>query len=181
MSSKTALSMSVFVFSVIAVVLTSTVLPIPVWALFSAWATYFFVGSGVSASLTTLKCLLLGVVVATATLLAIESQPEPFVQAVAIGIGSLAMVQLSRLRWFAATPAIVIGFALTVSVVAASGVAISTPNLSNPAAQTILATAVGVAIGVLSEKTAALFHSIAPTRNADVGRENAGVSAREAE
>ncbi len=151
MSKATALSISVGVFGAISTWMTATFLPLPVWVLFLAWASFFFVGSGPSGLVKSVGCNWTGIAIASATLLAVHAVDSALVLAVAVGIGSLVMVQVSRLPWISATPAIVFGFAMTVGTIAATGSAITTPGWSNPALIAGATALVGALFGVASE------------------------------
>src|SRR6188768_1123526 len=109
MSKVTALSISVGIFGALSTWLTATVWLLPVWVLFLAWASFFFVGSGPSGLVKSVACNWAGILIATCTLLAVSATTSAVLLAVAVGIGSLTMVQVSRLPWLSATPAIVFG------------------------------------------------------------------------
>jgi hypothetical protein len=61
------------------------------------------------------------------------------------------MVQVSRLPWLSATPAIVFGFAMTVGTIAATGNGILTAGVSNPALIAAVTALVGATFGIASE------------------------------
>ena len=86
------------------------------------------------------------------------------VLAVAVGIGSLVMVQVSRLPWISATPAIVFGFAMTVGTIAATGSAITTPGWSNPALIAGATALVGAGRGALASVAVLLVAFAQPLR-----------------
>lgn len=161
MSKATALSLSVGFFGVLSTLMTATVWPLPVWVLFLAWASFFFVGSGLSGLVKSVACNWTGIVIASATLLAVNSTTSALVVSVAVGIGSLVMVQVSRLPWISATPAIVFGFAMTVGTIAATGNPITAGGVSNPALIAATTALVGAAFGVASEWGAGLVAKIA--------------------
>ncbi|WP_158166339.1 DUF1097 domain-containing protein [Mycolicibacterium smegmatis] len=151
MSKATALSISVGVFGALSTWLTAVVWPLPVWVLFLAWASFFFVGSGFFGFVKSVACNWTGIVIATCTLLSVTASSNAVLLAVAVGIGSLAMVQVSRLPWLSATPAIVFGFAMTVGTIAATGNPITTGGISNPALIAATTAIVGAGFGVASE------------------------------
>lgn len=171
MTKATALSISVGVFGALSTWLTAVVWPLPVWVLFLAWASFFFVGSGFSGLLTSVACNWTGIAIATCTLLAVNSTSSPVLLAIAVGVGSFAMVQVSRLSWISATPAIVFGFAMTVGTIAATGNGIATGGVSNPALIAATTALVGAAFGVASEWGATVIARLG--RVADGGSEAA--------
>ncbi|MHA3024289.1 DUF1097 domain-containing protein [Mycobacterium sp. BMJ-28] len=151
MSKATALSVSVGILGALSTWLTATVWLLPVWVLFLAWASFFFVGSGSSGLVKSVACNWAGILIATGTLLAVSATSSAILLAVAVGIGSLTMVQVSRLPWLSATPAIVFGFAMTVGTIAATGNGILTAGVSNPALIAAVTSLVGAAFGIASE------------------------------
>jgi hypothetical protein len=169
MSKATALSISVGVFGAISTWMTATVLPLPVWVLFLAWASFFFVGSGFSGLLKSVGCNWTGIVIASATLLAVHAIDSAVLLALAVGVGSLLMVQVSRLPWISATPAIVFGFAMTVGTIAATGNGITTPGWSNPALIAAATALVGAAFGLASEWGAGVVNRLARTATGHEG------------
>ncbi len=164
MSKITALSISVGVFGLLSTLMTATVWPLPVWVLFLAWASFFFVGSGLTGALKSVACNWTGIVIATATLLAVHSTSNALALSVAVGVGSLAMVQVSRLSWISATPAVVFGFAMTVGTIAATGNGITTAGFEHPALIAAITAAVGAAFGVASEWGATVIGRVAAPR-----------------
>ncbi len=161
MSKITALSISVGVFGMLSTLMTATVWMLPVWVLFLAWASFFFVGSGLTGLAKSVACNWTGIVIATLTLLAVSSTPSALLLSIAVGIGSLAMVQASRVPWISATPAIVFGFAMTVGTIAATGNSITTATISNPALIAATTALVGAGFGIASEWGATLVHRAA--------------------
>lgn len=156
MSKATALSISVGFFGALSTWLTAVVWQLPVWVLFLAWASFFFVGSGLPGLVKSVACNWTGIAIATCTLLAVSTTGSAVLLAVAVGIGSLTMVQVSRLPWVSATPAIVFGFAMTVGTIAATGHPITTTGVSNPAVIAAATALVGAAFGIASEWGAAV-------------------------
>ncbi|CAM3520103.1 DUF1097 domain-containing protein [Mycobacterium frederiksbergense] len=151
MSKLTALSLSVGVFGMLSTLMTATVWPLPVWVLFLAWASFFFVGSGLTGFVKSVACNWTGIVIATATLLSVQATGSALWLSIAVGVGSLAMVQASRLPWISATPAIVFGFAMTVGTIAATGNGITTTGIGHPALVAAVTAFVGAGFGVASE------------------------------
>ncbi|MDF2824341.1 MAG: hypothetical protein K0R68_1749 [Mycobacterium sp.] len=157
MSKVTALSISVGVFGMLSTLMTATVWHLPVWVLFLAWASFFFVGSGLSGLAKSVACNWTGIAIATATLFSVQATSSALWLSVAVGVGSLAMVQASRLQWISATPAIVFGFAMTVGTMAATGNGITTAGIGHPALVAAVTALVGAGFGVASEWGATLI------------------------
>lgn len=157
MSKATALSISVGIFGALSTWLTATVWLLPVWVLFLAWASFFFVGTGWTGLLKSVACNWAGILIATATLLSVQSTTSALLVSIAVGVGSFAMVQASRLSWISAAPAIVFGFAMTVGTIAATGFPITSGSLSHPALIAATTALVGAGFGVASEWGAALL------------------------
>lgn len=157
MSKVTALSISVGVFGFLTTLMTATMWHLPVWVLFLAWASFFFVGTGWPGLVKSLACNWTGIIIATCTLLAVQATPGALWLSIAVGVGSLLMVQVSRLPWISATPAIVFGFATTVGTMSATGQLITTVGLSHPALVAAVTALVGAGFGVASQFGAALL------------------------
>src|SRR5437899_198726 len=139
-----ALTISIGVLGGVATLVTATVLKVPVWVIFIAWASFFILGAGNRGFVRSIASNLAGIVVASLTLLVIHLLGGgPIVAAVAVGIGSAAMVQLSRIGLLSTLPAIVWGFACTVGTTAATGHDITTVSLGSPA----LVAAVSMVLG----------------------------------
>ena len=103
--------------------------------------------------------------IATCTLLAVQGTSSALWLSIAVGLGSFAMVQVSRLEWISATPAIVFGFAMTVGTIGATGHSITTAGVSNPAVIAAVTALVGAAFGLMSELGAALISRVSLRRN----------------
>jgi Protein of unknown function (DUF1097) len=147
-----AYSISIGVLAVIDTYLTATLIPVPVWVTFIAWASFFILGGKVSGLKQSIASNLTGVVISSLTLLAIALLgSHPIVVAVCVGAGSAAMVQASKLPLLSAIPAIVWGFASTVGTTVATGKPITTIGLANPAIVAGVAMVLGGVFGYLSE------------------------------
>lgn len=160
MSKATALSISVGVLGMLSTLMTATVWNLPVWVLFLAWASFFFVGSGLAGLLKSVACNWTGIAIASTALLSVQATTSALALSIAVGIGSFAMVQAARLSWISATPAIVFGFAMTVGTIAATGNGITTTGLANPALIAAVTALAGAAFGVASEWGASLIGRI---------------------
>lgn len=170
MSKITALSVSVGVFGMLSTLMTATVWQLPVWVLFLAWASFFFVGSGLSGLLKSVACNWTGIAIATATLLSVQATSSVWWLSVAVGVGSLVMVQVSRLPWISATPAIVFGFAMTVGTMSATGHGITTTGLGHPALVAATTALVGAGFGVASEWGATVIAKVFGSRTSPLAQ-----------
>ncbi|WP_137924181.1 DUF1097 domain-containing protein [Cupriavidus sp. 2SB] len=133
--------------------LTATILPVPVWVTFIAWASFFVLGAGRTGLVKSVASNLSGAAISTLTLLAIAIfGQEAIVVAIFVGIGSAAMVQASKIRLLDVLPAIVWGFASTVGTTVATGKAITTVGFDNPALVAGAALITGAIFGIASEK-----------------------------
>ena len=152
MNSKAALTLSIGVLAVVDTYLTATILPIPVWVTFIAWASFFIVGGGKKGFIQSVASNLVGLTISSATLLAISSAGgSPMAAALLVGVGSAAMVLASNIGLLRVLPAIVWGFASTVGTTAATGKPITTAGLDNPALVAATALIVGALFGFVSE------------------------------
>jgi len=170
MSKITALSISVGIFGMLSTWMTATIWPLPVWVLFLAWASFFFVGSGLRGLVKSVACNWTGIVIATLTLLSVQASSSALLLSIAVGVGSLVMVQVSRIPAISATPAIVFGFAMTVGTIAATGNGITTAGLGHPALVAATTALVGAGFGVLSEWGAAAISKVFGSRTAPLAQ-----------
>ncbi len=91
-------SVSIGVLGAIDTYLTATVIPVPVWVTFIAWASFFILGGKLSGLQRSIASNLTGVLIASLTLLVISALGgHPIVAAFCVGIGSAAMVQASKI------------------------------------------------------------------------------------
>ena len=147
-----ALSISIGVLGAVDTYITATLILVPVWVTFIAWASFFIVGGELSGLQRSLAANLMGVVISFLTLLTIATLGEnALVAAICVGIGSAAMVQASKIPLLSATPAIVWGFASTVGTTAVTEVPITSASMTNPAIVTAVAMTIGALFGYLSE------------------------------
>ncbi|BBZ28523.1 hypothetical protein MMAD_28180 [Mycolicibacterium madagascariense] len=152
MDSRTASTLSIGVLGGLAVALTADVITVPIWVVFLAWASFFFVGGGAVGWIRSVSSNLVGVVIATASLFAAHLMGGGLlVTAIAVGVGSAVMVQASWVPLLATTPAVVIGFASTVSTVAGRGPDVTVTTMSNPGLVAAVACVLGASFGLLSE------------------------------
>lgn len=147
-----AYSISIGVLGAVDTYLTATLLPLPVWVTFIAWASFFILGGKSSGLRQSIASNLTGIAIASLTLLAMSRfNANPLVAAICVGVGSATMVQVSKVPLLAAIPAIVWGFASTVGTTIATGKSIATPGLANPALVAAAAMILGGVFGYLSE------------------------------
>jgi hypothetical protein len=158
MDSRTALTLSIGVLGGVAVAFTADVVTVPIWVVFLAWASFFFVGGGVAGWVKSVSSNIVGVVIATASLYAAHLMGGSLlVTAIAVGVGSALMVQASWVPFLATTPAIVVGFASTVSTVAGRGHDVTVTTISHPGLVAALACVLGASFGLLSEYLAGVM------------------------
>jgi hypothetical protein len=161
MDSRTALTLSIGVLGGLAVALTATVITVPIWVVFLAWASFFFVGGGIAGWVRSVASNLVGVVIASASLYAAYVMGGSLLlTAIAVGVGSAVMVQASWVSLLSTTPAVVVGFASTVSTVAGTGTDITVTTISHPGLVAAVACVLGASFGLLSE-----YLATAMTRN----------------
>jgi hypothetical protein len=147
-----AYSISIGVLGAVDTYLTATLILVPVWVTFIAWASFFILGGKSSGLKQSIASNLTGIAIASLTLLSIALlNANPLVAAICVGMGSAAMVQASKIPLLTAVPAIVWGFASTVGTTAATGNPITAPGLDNPALVTAAAMILGNVFGYLSE------------------------------
>lgn len=162
-----AYSLSIGVLGAVDTYLTATIIPVPVWVTFIAWASFFILGGKRSGLVRSVASNLMGIAIASLTLLTIAGLgAHPLIVAICVGIGSAAMVQASKLPLLTAIPAIVWGFASTVGTTVATGNPITTPGLANPALVAAAAMILGGLFGYLSELWGDALHreESAPSR-----------------
>jgi Protein of unknown function (DUF1097) len=155
MDSRTALTISIGVLGGVAVAFTAAVITVPIWVVFLAWASFFFVGGGVAGWVKSVSSNLVGVVIASASLFAAYLMGGSLLAtSIAVGVGSALMVQASWVPLLATTPAVVVGFASTVSTVFGRGIGITVTSISHPGLVAAVACVLGASFGLLSEYVA---------------------------
>lgn len=162
-----ALTISIGVLAVVDTYITATVFPVPVWVTFIAWASFFILGGGPLGLVKSVASNLAGLAIASLSLLAISgTSGSPLAAAVCVGVGSAAMVQASKLKLLSVLPAVVWGFASTVGTSVATGKAITTVGIQNPALVAAAALITGAAFGIVSEALGGLLsHKPEPQLN----------------
>jgi len=152
MKKSEAFTVSIGVLAVVDTYITATVFPVPVWVTFIAWASFFVVGGGSAGFVQSVASNLTGLVIASLSLLAIASSTQtPVIAAICVGVGSAAMVQASKIKLLNVLPAVVWGFASTVGTTVATGQAITTAGIHNPALVAAAALITGALFGIVSE------------------------------
>ena len=148
-----ALTVSIGVLGGVAVIVTATIIPVPVWVTFTAWASFFIVGGGKEGFIRSISCNLTGIVIAALSLLAIGIIGNNVIVAgICVGLGSAAMVQASKLPYTKGTiPAIVWGFSQTVGTVAVTGLEVTAALPNNPVLIAVTAMVLGAVFGYVSE------------------------------
>lgn len=131
--------------------LTATVLPVPVWVTFIAWASFFACGGGQHGFVKSVASNFTGIAIASLTLLVIELSPTPLFAAICVGLGTSAMIWASSVPLLSFPPAIVFGFASTVGTAAATDTTILTGGITHPTLVAAVAMLVGAAFGYVSE------------------------------
>jgi hypothetical protein len=155
MDSRAALTVSIGVLGGLAVALTAEVITVPIWVVFLTWASFFFVGGGIGGWVQSLSSNLVGVAIAAASLYAAHLMGGGLLAtSVAVGVGSALMVQASWIPLLSTTPAVVVGFASTVSTVAGTGNTITVTTISHPGLVAATACVLGASFGLLSEYVA---------------------------
>ncbi|WP_099021518.1 DUF1097 domain-containing protein [Mycolicibacterium palauense] len=168
MDSRSALTLSIGVLGGVAVAFTATVITVPIWVVFLAWASFFFVGGGPAGWVRSVLSNLVGVVIASASLYAAYLLGGGLTAtSIAVGVGSALMVQASWVGMLSTTPAVVVGFASTVSTVAGTGQLVTVTSISHPGLVAACACVLGATFGILSEYLATVMTRTAPADRAE--------------
>jgi hypothetical protein len=163
MDSRSALTLSIGVLGGVAVAFTATVITVPIWVVFLAWASFVFVGGGPVGWLRSVASNLVGVVIACGSLYAAHLLGGGLtLTAIAVGVGSALMVQASWIGFLSTTPAVVVGFASTVSTVAGTGHLVTSTSISHPGLVAACACILGATFGIASEYLAKAMTRTAP-------------------
>ena len=154
MPERLAHTVSIGLLAGLACLVTGFFIPVPVWVLFIAWASFFAAGGGFDGAGRSLIMNALGVASATAVMLTISALGHtPWVVAgcVVFGAGILVVVTVKD-SLLAFTPAGFFGFATLVGTIEATGTSITAPvNLSHPVVLTLGAIVLGTVFGLASE------------------------------
>lgn len=153
MPARVASTISIGLLAGLSCLLTGFVIPVPIWVLFIAWASFFAAGGGVNGAASSLLMLVLGVASATATMLAINAlggSTWAVAGCVVLGAGILVFITRDGLLNF--TPAGFFGFASVVGTLEATGTSITAPiDFSHPVLLVLGAVILGTAFGLASE------------------------------
>lgn len=132
--------------------LTATVIPVPVWVTFIAWASFFACGGGQGGLIKSVVSNFTGIIIASITLLIIQFSPEhPIFAAILVGAGTSAMILVSAIPILNFPPAIVFGFASLVGTTAATDTSVTTAGFSQPTLVAMAAMLLGGLFGYVSE------------------------------
>ncbi|WP_407158238.1 DUF1097 domain-containing protein [Bradyrhizobium sp. STM 3557] len=143
---------------------TATVLPIPVWVTFIAWASFFTCGGGRKGLIKSLVSNWTGIVIASIALLIIQFGPtHPAFAAVLVGLGTSAMILISAVPLLNFPPAIVFGFASLVGTTAATNTTVTMSGMNHPTLVAMAAMLVGGLFGLASQFGTQLLSARKPT------------------
>ena len=152
MSKYWSLTVSIGLLGGIDTYLTATLLPIPVWVTFIAWASFFACGGGSAGFIKSVLSNWTGIVIASLALLGIGAfGGSPLAAAICVGTGSACMILMTRFQITSFPPAIVFGFASTVGTVAATGQSMTVISPHHPTLIAAAAMLVGASFGYVSE------------------------------
>jgi hypothetical protein len=147
-----ALATSIAILGGLDTYLTATVLPIPVWVTFIAWASFFACGGGVPGFVKSIASNWVGILIASTCLLVISAAPNaPVLAAVSVGLGSGLMILVAAAGFLGYPPAIVFGFASLVGTTQATGHGVLDAGLAHPALVAGFSMLVGALFGIVSE------------------------------
>jgi hypothetical protein len=152
MPSIVAAMISLGVLGAIDTYITATIIPIPVWVTFLAWASFFACGGGQKGLIKSVLSNWTGIIIASLTLLIIQFGPaHPAFAALLVGLGTSAMIFVSLVSLLNFPPAIVFGFASLVGTTAATNTTVTTPGLNHPTLVAMAAMLLGGLFGLASE------------------------------
>ncbi|MCJ2132723.1 DUF1097 domain-containing protein [Methylobacterium sp. J-026] len=147
-----ALATSIAILGGLDTYITATVLPIPVWVTFIAWASFFACGGGVLGFVKSVASNWIGVAIASLCLLAITTAPgSPTLAAISVGLGSGIMILAASAGFLGYPPAIVFGFASLVGTTQATGHGVLDAGLTHPTLVAGFSMLIGALFGIVSE------------------------------
>lgn len=160
MSRYIAMIISIGVLAVADTYLTATVLPIPVWVTFIAWASFFSCDGGKKGFLQSVVSNWTGILVAAASLFCVgQFGGSPAAAAICVGVGSAAMIVVTKVPAIPYPPAIVFGFASLVGTTVATQQPVTAPGLANPILVAGFSMLIGAMFGLVSEWLASALES----------------------
>lgn len=152
MPTLVAAMISLGVLGAIDTYITATILPVPVWVTFIAWASFFACGGGQRGLVKSVASNWTGIIIASITLLVIEFGPtHPVFAAILVGLGTAAMILVSAVPLLNFPPAIVFGFASLVGTTVATGAGVTTAGINHPTLVAMTAMLLGGVFGLVSE------------------------------
>lgn len=147
-----ALATSIAVLGGLDTYLTATLLRIPVWVTFIAWASFFACGGGIGGMVRSIASNLTGILIASSCLMVVEVAPASAVLAgLSVGLGSGMMILAASSGFLGYPPAIVVGFASLVGTVQATGHGVLEAGIAHPTLVAGLSMLVGALFGIASE------------------------------
>jgi len=135
-------------------------LGLQIWAAFIAWASFFHCGGKISGFISNALANIWGVIVAAATLIAInkaglaDQLTLPVWAGICVGVGVFILILATSIPFLSAIPATVYGFAATAgfALLSTNGLNMLTdPTLKNPAVVIAISMVIGGVLGVISE------------------------------
>ncbi|MDE1907596.1 MAG: DUF1097 domain-containing protein [Rhodospirillales bacterium] len=152
MNSYITLVISIGVLAFVDTYMTATILPIPVWVTFIAWASFFACGGGKAGWVRSVISNWVGILIAATSLYGIGLMGgSPMAAGICVGIGSAGMIVVTKIKLIAFPPAIVFGFASFVGTTVATGHDVTTAGIHNPILVASLSMLVGACFGFVSE------------------------------
>jgi len=153
MNSRHATTLSVAVLAGLSCLLTAYVVPVPIWVLFIAWASFFAAGGGTGGMVRSVVMNLAGVVSAAVSLALIGALGgSGWATALVVVAGAGILVLIGRPALLSFAPAGFFGFASTVAVCAATGAAVTDPvSTGHPLVLVVGALLLGALFGRVSE------------------------------
>lgn len=147
-----ALTLSITILAAIDTYLTATILPLPVWVTFIAWASFFACGGGTQGFIKSVASNWVGVLIGTVALLIIQFAPQsPVLAAISVGVCSGAMIVASAAPGLKYPPAIVFGFASFFSTVFGTGHGVFEIGPHHPTFVAMVSMLLGAFFGIVSE------------------------------
>jgi hypothetical protein len=159
MPARTASALTIGVLAALACLLTALLIPVPVWVIFVAWASFFAAGGGAQGLARSVVMNLIGAAIAILCLLVITAAGGAvWSVAVSVGVGAAILVVLGAVPLLSSTPAGFLGFAATFGVFSSGTVAVTAPfSISHPVVLIVGALLLGALFGILSEKIGGLL------------------------